>query len=290
MLSVLIPIYNQDVTKLVRTLQGQLQLLPEGEIICLDDGSELSRKEKNRHLSHLKSVHYRELPENIGRAAIRNQLASMSHFPYLLFLDGDSEIVSEDFLAKYWQQREENKVVVGGRVYPKRCPNAAVRLHWTYGTQRERQSESGFQSNNFLIRKSVFTTIRFDESIRKYGHEDTIFGYHLEKENIPIKPITNPVLHASLETTDTYLIHQIEAIQNLKKLRNRYPDLETRLTKTIDRLQKYGLCHIVRLLFKSFEKAIESNLRSENPNLNVFDFFKIGRWLYPKKKKKKRPS
>ncbi|MCB0664999.1 MAG: hypothetical protein KDC80_04220, partial [Saprospiraceae bacterium] len=195
-----------------------------------------------------------------------------------------------DFLAKYWQQREENKVVVGGRVYPKRCPNAAVRLHWTYGTQRERQSELGFQSNNFLIRKSVFTTIRFDESIRKYGHEDTIFGYHLEKENIPIKPITNPVLHASLETTDTYLIHQIEAIQNLKKLRNRYPDLETRLTKTIDRLQKYGLCQIVRLLFKSFEKAIESNLRSEKPNLNVFDFFKIGRWLYPTDIKKKRPS
>lgn len=290
MLSVLIPIYNQDVTKLVRALQGQLQSLPEGEIICMDDGSDLSWKENNRHLSQLSGVLYKELPQNIGRSAIRNELASMAQFPYLLFLDGDSEIVSQDFLRKYWQQREGNKVVVGGRVYPKQCPSEEVRLHWTYGTQREQLSGAGFQSNNFLIEKSVFTRIRFDESIRKYGHEDTVFGYQLVKENIPVKHITNPVLHASLEKTGTYLRHQVEAVQNLKKLKNRYPDLETRLTKTVDRLQKYGLYQVVRLLFKSFENSIESHLRSEKPNLNVFDLFKIGLWLYPTEIKEKRPS
>ncbi|HEX8350923.1 MAG TPA: glycosyltransferase, partial [Hymenobacter sp.] len=76
-LSILIPIYNRDVTELVQTLQQQATEW-EGpvEIICLDDGSQEEFRALNQPLASLAGVHYEELSHNIGRAAIRNRLAA----------------------------------------------------------------------------------------------------------------------------------------------------------------------------------------------------------------------
>ncbi len=81
MLSILIPVYNFDIRKLVVDLH--FCCTSENikfEIICFDDGSERAFKEINAELKHLSNCTYTELPQNIGRSAIRNKLAQNANY------------------------------------------------------------------------------------------------------------------------------------------------------------------------------------------------------------------
>ena len=88
MVSVLIPIYNTDVRAFVKQLILQLEKNQlDGEIQCLDDGSNEEFIILNREISNLKFVRYKELNLNIGRSRIRNLLAKTAKFQWLLFAD-----------------------------------------------------------------------------------------------------------------------------------------------------------------------------------------------------------
>ena len=56
-----------------------------------------------------------------------------------------------------------------------------------------------FKSNNFLIRKSIFSKIRFNENITSYGHEDTQLSLEFKKNKIKILQIDNVVYHDGIE-------------------------------------------------------------------------------------------
>jgi len=85
-LSILIPVYNYDVRDLVHKLHDQLiELDTPVEILCYDDAStDESYKVTNREINKLSVVIYKELPANIGRAAIRNKLANEANYNYYL--------------------------------------------------------------------------------------------------------------------------------------------------------------------------------------------------------------
>ena len=84
-LSILIPIYNRDVTHLVQALVAQAaDWAGPVEIICLDDGSLGQYRLINRELVELPSVSYEELPHNLGRSAVRNRLVATARKPWLL--------------------------------------------------------------------------------------------------------------------------------------------------------------------------------------------------------------
>ncbi len=58
------------------------------------------------------------LPKNVGRARIRNLFLKYAKGQYLLFLDSDGEIISNQFIQNYQKFITENKdakVVYGGR-------------------------------------------------------------------------------------------------------------------------------------------------------------------------------
>ena len=102
MLSILIPIYNFDVRPLINDLQKQSELTGvEYEIICLDDGSTAHFKAIHKGLTTLSNVHYEELPQNLGRSKIRNQLAKMAQYDYLLFMDNDSGLTHPNYIQTY---------------------------------------------------------------------------------------------------------------------------------------------------------------------------------------------
>lgn len=130
-----------------------------------------------------------------------------------------------------------------------------------------------------MIPSAIFKQVRFDESIRSYGHEDTVFGYQLKSKGIKIIRINNPVLHASLETNDQYLKNQKSAIRNLRQLVQQYPQLRTRLTRVVAFLNLGFLSGLCRNLFESFEKPIIKNLNSSNPSMLLLDFYKVGIWF-----------
>ena len=117
MLSVLIPIYNYDCRRLINSLSAQAENLDvEYEILAFDDGSSLFLEE-NREVKNLPHVVYRELGKNIGRSAIRNLLADEAHYPYLVFMDCDMQVVSDSYLKNYLDQIGNAQVMCGGHIY-----------------------------------------------------------------------------------------------------------------------------------------------------------------------------
>src|SRR6476659_9659441 len=124
MISILIPVYNLNVIDLVHSLEKQLSLIKErGEIIVLDDASLSDYKQQNQSIAELPHVTYQYLPENVGRLKIREKLAALATYDWLLFIDGDSQIIKDDFLSTYITAIQHNThVVTGGRIYQSKAP------------------------------------------------------------------------------------------------------------------------------------------------------------------------
>jgi len=285
-LSILIPVYNFEIVELVADLHGLA--LDTGvlfEILCFDDGSDLAFKKKNRQVKELARVIYEELPENLGRSKIRNELGKAAKYDYLLFMDCDSKVVSDDFIRKYVENLEPETLVYGGRVYDSKAPeDPALRFHWHYGREREQvdykirqeQPYHAFQTNNFLIPRKIFLEILFEERLRQYGHEDTLFGFELKNRKVTILHIDNPLQHLGLESVDVFLDKTRKGIENLLQLNAVYPFIETKLLKAYRICRRSGLAYPVRWGYWLFSGLVKRKLRSGKGDLRWFDFFKLG--------------
>ena len=302
MISILIPVYNFDIRLLVNDLYQQLtEAGIPFEILCYDDGSSEIFKQLNRQLlspslhspippyppippSSHSPILYHELPQNLGRARIRNALAKAAQYPYLLFMDCDSKVVSPHYIQHYINHLQSDVLLYGGRSYAPAPPKqAALRFHWNYGTQREqipsniRQQHPyhAFMTNNFLIPKAIFEEIQFDERLTQYGHEDTLFGLELQQRQIKILHLDNPLEHIGLEDQSVFLQKTKQGIQNLAFLAKEHPHLETRLLKTHRKLQKIGLIGITKRILQAMQPFILQKLKAENPDLKWFDLYKL---------------
>lgn len=239
MLSILLPTYCYDVCELLHNLKHQLEQEKfSWEIRVYDDCSPEEWKAKNRELEIIDyRIVYQELPENLGRARIRNLLAREARYDNLLFLDADSGI-PENFIANYRPFLGRPEVISGGRIYTDRAIEPSRLLHWCYGSQRESKPSAtrikspyhGFQTNNFIAPKTLLLDHPFDEEAVAYGHEDTLWGFALQARSIEILHLDNPVAHLGLEDFETFLQKQEQAVNNLKMLEASHPELPTRLS------------------------------------------------------------
>ena len=285
MISILIPIFNFNVRPLVADLVEQCTATGQPfEIICFDDGSESSYKEKNREIE-TDHVIYREMPKNLGRSAIRNTLGMAAKYPYLLFMDCDSKVVKKDFIKHYVEHLSPNTLLYGGRCYNATPPSSPeLFFHWKYGISREQQSAAerrktpwhSFMTNNFLIPKKVFNKIKFDESLKQYGHEDTLFGLELANGKINIIHLDNPLEHIGLETAEEFLNKTKKGLENLYFLMKKGSSIETKLSRYFIFLKKIKFTTIIYLIFISTKKLLIKNIKSQRPNLTIFDFYKLG--------------
>jgi glycosyltransferase involved in cell wall biosynthesis len=227
LLSICIPVYNTDIRPLATELHRQLQSFSsEVELLFIDDASDFTFKEKNRSVGTF--CDYQELPQNIGRSKIRNAFLPFVKGKYILFLDGDSVVFRDDFIEKYLVFLKENKpnLIVGGREEVSGRPARNYLLRWRYSQSRESKSleerqkdtKSGFKSNNFIVKKTIFEINPFDESLHHYGHEDTLFGYQLRKKGVQCLHIDNPILNSDLVENEAFLHKTKEAISNLVRI------------------------------------------------------------------------
>ena len=227
LLSICIPVYNTDIRPLATELHRQSQSFSsEVELLFIDDASDFTFKEKNRSVGTF--CDYQELPQNIGRSKIRNAFLSFVKGKYILFLDGDSVVFRDDFIEKYLVFLKENKpnLIVGGREEVSERPPRNYLLRWRYSQSRESKSleerqkdtKSGFKSNNFIVKKTIFEINPFDESLHHYGHEDTLFGYQLRKKGVQCLHIDNPILNSDLVENEAFLHKTKEAISNLVRI------------------------------------------------------------------------
>ncbi len=292
MLSINIPVYNIKVDDLVLQIIGQAKKLDISfEIRVYDDDSKDEYKISNRIISEYSNVVYLELEKNLGRSAIRNKMGADSKNKYLLFIDADSEIVIDDYLEMFLNSVLPNRVLCGGTTYKKEKPAEHEKLlRWFYGTNREavsaeiRNSKKGFiiTSNNFLIEKKVFGKIHFREELKNYGHEDTLLGYDLFKNNIEIFHINNPVGHTGLEESELFIEKSKLALENLHKISCELLADEPEFAEQVhflnrySRIIKYIPTAFLRLFYKINRGWIERNLTGKNPNLFWFDLYKLG--------------
>lgn len=288
-LSVLIPVYQREVGKLVRTLLTQAVAWPGPvEIFLFDDGSAEEFRRLNRPLAALPGVHYHELPQNVGRAAIRNQLAAAAQYEWLLLLDNDSLLPDEQFLARYAAARDGADVLIGGTGYEAAPPaDPALRLRWYYGQAREARPAAQRQAapyaqltiNNALIRAAVFRQFPLDERLSGYGHEDTKFGEDLAAVGISVLHLDNPVIHDGLEPAAVFLAKSEQAVGNLARVyRENGLGTDSRLLQTTLRLRRLGAAPLARLVLGAAAPALRRQLLSTHPSLRAFDLLKL-HWL-----------
>lgn len=280
MLSILIPIYNYDCTRLVKELHAQAieENIPF-EIICIDDASDLY-KDKNRDINLLQNCRYEELETNIGRSKIRNLLAKKSTFENLLFLDCDVEILRPDYIKTYLKIATHYDIVSGGRIYTNSPPEQKeYYFHWIYGTRRETKS-SNFMSNNFMLKKTLWSIVSFNEDITLYGHEDTLFQIELEKNGIYVQFIDNPVVHIGLDSDKAFLEKTRESIKNLQYLYDNNLITGTDINrfavlKAFKKIERWKLNKLLKFFFSAVRPAFERNFSSKHPNLFFFDVYKL---------------
>ena len=284
MISILIPTYNYNITRLVADLHQQaLETYVDFEIIVMEDGSKLY-VEENKAVNDFEFCRQIVLDENIGRSAIRNKLADKAKYDHLLFMDCDAEVCSEHYVEKYVAFCKEECVVIGGTFYDPDENDPRYSLRLAYGRQREARSavernKNNFATFNFLISKSIFNRVRFDENILGYGHEDMLFGHQLHQLGFEILHIENPLIHKGLDNNETFLRKTEEGTRNLFLLykTGRYPFLanESKLLSTYVRINKLKLIRLFALKFDLTKQLFRWLLCRKSPSLLLYDLYKI---------------
>jgi hypothetical protein len=286
MLSILIPTYNYNVYPLVLELHKQcIACGIDFEIIVLDDAGKLIFEE-NKAVDKLINCHFSTSNQNIGRSKIRNLLAKQAKFGWLLFLDADTIPLHENFIINYLPYiASERQIVYGGITYSEKLIDKNCSLRWFYGKEREVIGAEkrnlypyiSFLTLNFLIPKTFFEIVSFNEEIPNLRHEDTLFSFELSKKKIPVLHIDNQIIHLGLDTNEVFLNKTRESVVALKNLVDKkLINIEyVRLSKIFLKLEQLKCTAIFAKSFLFFQSKMEKQLCSENPSMLLFDLYRL---------------
>lgn len=299
MLSILIPTYNYVCAHLVCELQKQCEeaqaTLGMGfryEIIVADDGStDVVCVEKNAVIDCLPNCRYEVRETNVGRAAIRNWLVGEARYEWVLIIDCDAEVVSDDFIMRYLEEARENTIVIGGLTTPPHCDKGCELRHRyemaaeEMRTVKARRAEPAmfFSTFNFLCPRKILREIPFDERCTEYGYEDALFGIEAEARGYTIEHIDNVLLHTGINTNAAFLANSEAALRTLRRLgppmtnRARVACAARRFTGSA--LRRFTLLPLVLILYKMSRPLLRRNLLSAHPSLRLFAFYKLGYFL-----------
>jgi hypothetical protein len=121
---------------------------------------------------------------------------------------------------------------------------------------------SDFQTNNFIVKKSILKQNPFDESIGQYGYEDLIFAKDLYKAKVKIDHIENPIFNNDVETNAIFLEKADQSAKSLAHLIKTDKDVEKsskiKLAKAYFRLKKTGGIFLYRLLYRLLKPFIQN--------------------------------
>lgn len=297
MISILIPVYDYDIASLITGLQQGVKDIEEyDEIIIGADGCSGDYLGMYEALARLDKVELLVSEKNVGRAGIRNMLAEKAGGDYLLFIDADALIQGnpKDYLRRWLEHYKTAPVIFGGTDYhstPPANPDKYLRWHWGYHNERKslkkrrKQPYSTFSGFNFLIESSILEKFRFNEELKKYGHEDTLFAYQLKKAGIPIGHIDNRLIHDGLESNRDYVLKTRDSISNLNILYDKVTDKRTfasvaSLLKYFFYLRPTGIPRLLAYIYKKRQRRIEIMLRSTKCSLRIFKIYKLGLFSY----------
>ena len=287
MLSILIPTYNYSVFELANVLNKQaINSKIEFEIIVLDDGS-IKFHEENNKINEIEFCSYEVLKNNIGRSAIRNLLAKKANFDNLLFLDSDTIPIENNFIVNYIIEINKGyEIIYGGIKYQKEKPKKSQMFRWKYGNKREAITVENrikdpylrLLTLNFMVKKSVFNKVSFNDTIPNLRHEDTLFSYNLKQNKIRVDHFDNPIYHLGLDEFEVAIKKENESLVALKFLIDEklIPADYISLSKKFYQLKKIQLLFVIIVFYKITKPFLLKNLASKNPSLFIFDIYRLG--------------
>ena len=292
MISILIPVYNYDFTKLIQALSSQCAALRESDngfeyeiIVGNDRSTEKKCIALLQEISRIPNCRVLHQNVNIGRAAIRNRLYEASRGDYLLFIDCDAEVVSDDFVKRYYDDREKADVICGALCNPTEKPRGCE-LRYKYEIAAERAGQRTvefrkqrpydmFSTFNVMFRREVFAKILFDESCHEYGYEDVLMGIRLQQEGFCILHTDNALLHRGINSNASFLENTEAGIRTLYQIGE--PLLShSNLARTAFRLKRWHLMGAFTLHFRIFRPLLRRNLLGHHPQLLLFKVYKLG--------------
>lgn len=292
MLSFLIPTYNFDCLKLINNIFLQCVALQnkcidfDFEIVVVDDGSPnyeiVDKLQRGVETLSNKQVRLILLPQNRGYAAVRNILLNEARGEWVLFMDSDAEVVHEDFVETYWQNRNLADVVIGGIVHPHTITHGyELRLMYEHSVQHKRKVEwrskhpySFFSAFNLLAHRSVFMKCDFDERCNEYGYEDALMAMSLQRIGVSVVHIDNTLLHTGIDRSDVFLKKTETAMRTLSRLPE---DLRQQIgvAKWARRVKQFGCKLLMLFVFRIFKERIHKQLLGRKPSMLLFQFYKL---------------
>ena len=284
MLSILIPTKDYSCRTLVESLHRQAESAGIAyEIIVGEDGSLPNNIALNAPLAQMSNCRIIVQQKNVGRSKIRNILAQEAHGRNILFIDSDAVVEQSNILQLYSEALKEYPVVCGGLYHSDTPLTSSCTLRHRYertadkrrsAEERNKAPYDRFTTFCFAIRRELFLEIQFDESIKNYGYEDTLFGYELRRKGVAIKHIDAPLLHIGLESNKVYLAKVEESLHTLLQLQGKIAP--TTLLKCYTRLKSMHLTGIVLIVWRALYPMLRANLLSKHPSLTILNFYKIG--------------
>ena len=284
MISILIPCYNFNAYPLALILEKQALLLDVNfEIICSDDGSFSLKNEENQKINLLTNSKFIELKKNIGRIQNRIFLAEKAQYDWLIFLDVDSKPKKNDYLKKYISNIGSSDFVFGGNEF-KYNLNGKFSLKNKFAKCREAKSSADRKkkpyryiiSANFMAKKSSFLYCYSKIKYKSYGN-DYIISSVLQNNNILIHHIDNFTVVSVNDDNEQFILKSKDALKNLYKnySEGNLSKSSISILNAFTILDKLKMCKVFLLVTNPIEKFIFKKINSKNPNLTLFDIFRL---------------
>lgn len=287
-ISVLIPTYNHVCVALVKGLAQQLEAVGgDYEIIVADDGStDAATVAENQVINTLPHCRYIVREENVGRAAIRNFLVREAQQPYVLFIDSDMTLISDDYIRRYLDS-DCDTVIDGGVAIGGDPDTLKGNLRYCYekaeearhtAPERQKTPYQHLHTANLLVRRDLMLDHPFDERFRHYGYEDVLLGKSFREQRIPIAHIDNPLGFSTFETNADFVAKTEEGLRTLGQFRD---DLRgySRLLTLISNIHIPAVLTVIRLWHRLFGRLERRNLCGNRPSITVFKLYRLGYFI-----------
>ena len=284
MISILIPCHNFNAYPLALKLEKQALLLDVNfEIICSDDGSFSLKNEENQKINLLTNSKFIELKKNIGRIQNRILLAEKAQYEWLIFLDVDSQPKKNDYLKKYISKIGNSDFVFGGNEF-KYNLNGKFYLKNKFAKHREAKSSTVRKkkpykyiiSTNFMAKKSSFLNCYSKIKYKSYGN-DYIISSILQNDNILVCHIDNCTVVSVNDDNEQFILKSKDALKNLYKnySEGNLKKNSISIIKLFCIMDKLNICKVFLSFTNPLEKFIFKNINSKDPNLILFDIFRL---------------
>ena len=123
------------------------------------------------------------------------------------------------------------------------------------------------------------STTPYNEEIKHYGFEDVLLGKHFKALNAHVNHIDNPVLFDDFEMNAVFLHKTEEALRTLSIFQTELKGYSN-LLEMAEKLHRMHTDRVVAWLYKLLHKPLKLNLKGNNPNVFLFNIYKLVYFLH----------